>query len=720
MRARILLALLLLAHAAAAADPWDLCLPMDSGQAPRPEPAAGGGTRIRGREVAGDAHRLRARGEARIDTPARVVEAETLDYDRDTGVGTAEEGVRVSDGDTVIEAERARVEDDGARGELEGVRYRILSRHARGGADRVFMEDRDRYRLLGFTYTTCDPTAEFWRLEGPEVRIDMARGSGTAYHANLRIHGVPVFYLPVFSFPVDDRRKTGFLIPRLGSSSETGSELAVPWYWNIAPQYDLTLTPRLTSRRGAFLGVEARHLQRHGAGTLEADLVPEDRLTGGRRWLARWRESGRLGARWLYDLDAARASDTGYFEDFGETLAVASTTHLEQRADLTYAGPRWRTRLRLQAFQTVDGTVAETARPYRRLPALEVLLRNPPRLGPLEPGLRLEATRFEHDVKVEGRRLDLLGSLAWPLRRPWGFVVPRLWARHTAYDLAGPVTGEENPSRSLPGFSLDAGLVLERQTPRFLQTLEPRLFYLRVPYRDQSAIPVFDSARLELTFAGLFRDNRFSGADRVGDADQLTLALTSRLLDADGGRERLRASVGQILHFRDRRVVLPGKAPETAARSALVGELTAALAGGWRVLADARYDTETPRTEEANVRLQYRPDERHILNLAYRFEAEASRQSDLSFRWPLGRRWYTVGRWNRDLDARQDLETFLGLEYESCCWMLRVVGRRFVNDTEGDTNTSFYLQLVLKGLARVGNRLEDILGRGILGYPDGP
>lgn len=735
------IALLLFAVGSAAAaesggaqGPWLLCGPFQLSGTPVPEPNAADPQRekaptlLQADEAENIGGQSRLSGQVQLQRADQQVNADELSYDADSGEMQTDTGLHYQAGGFAVSADKAQLNLDSETGDLEGVQMASRQDHAYARAARMRMEGPDRSRLTDFTYTTCNPGAEAWRLRGSEIVLDDQEGFGTAYHTRIELGGVPIFYLPYIKFPISNQRLTGFLLPSIGSSTDNGAELSVPYYINLAPNYDMTLTPHVMSKRGTQLGTEFRYLTSNSNGNATLDWLPnDDQYNDQERGLLTYDHSSHWRSGWQSDVTVNYATDRDYLNDFGDSLSASSTTHLENRADLTYQGQLWAFRARVQGYQTLDRAVAESDEPYRRLPQLTLGLRQPAAWGGLRFGLNSEWVRFDHTIKERGDRFDLTPSVSYPLSRPWGFLTPKLSLRHTDYRLSDRAAGAPaQPDRNLYLFSVDSGLVFERPVTlgahAFTQTLEPRLFYLRVPYENQDDLPVFDSAQPDFSFASLFRENRFSGTDRVGDTTQLTLALTSRLLDDASGSEQLRASIGQIHYFRDRRVQLPGVVDATADRSDLVGELAVQLPHHWNATATAQRDPETDRYTKNSLRLQYHSSNERILNLSYRFQQDSLEQTDLSLRWPFGSHWHGLARWNRSLLNDRDLESFLGVEYENCCWALRVVARRYLNESDATASTDVTyhsgvtVQLVLKGLTRFGGDADRILEHGILGY----
>jgi len=724
-RTGAILALLVAASAAQAAPGgWALCAP--GPLIPARPPFEGEPGEPDAYQVAADEASLEGggvstlRGNVQVVRGERQLQADTVIYNELEELIDASGNVRFWDQDLYLTGEQARIELASDAGSLEQARFVLAGEHGRGQAERIELRGSELVRAQRATYTTCDPGREDWLLSASRIELDRAAGVGSARNVVVRLKGVPVFYSPYLTFPLSDERKSGFLAPRARFSGASGPEITVPYYFNLAPNRDATLAARAMADRGVQVQGEFRYLTARSSGQLNLELLPLDREIDEARSLVHFRHATRLAPRWNLDTRFDWVSDPRYFEDLGTELAVSSRSFLEQRADLSYSSEDWWLLARVQSFQTVDDSLATTARPYHRLPQLRLASRRPERDRALNLGLDAELVRFERSAGVTGTRLDLRPVLSYPVRTPGTFLVPRLALRYTGYRLAGTAPGADDaPSRLLPTLSLDGGLIFERDLAlggrSLLQTLEPRLFYLLVPFDDQRALPVFDTGRYTFGYGQLFRDDRFSGADRVGDAHQVTLAVTTRLLTATG-RELARLSAGQIRYLRDRKVTLPGDPVERTRSSSYVAELRARPSAPWEVSGEFLWDPHQERTDRSALALRYRPDRLRVLNVSYRFVRDAAEQADVSFAWPLAGSWRTVGRWSYAPAENQLLEGVLGLEYESCCWGLRVIGRRYLSDTTGNHTAALFLQLQLKGLAGIGDKALDFLREGIPGY----
>jgi LPS-assembly protein len=649
--------------------------------------------------------------------------ADSLSLDRPRGLVEAEGDLLIEQPELIVEGSSARYRLAERTGSIDQARYRLPGIGARGSAQYAELLGAGLSRYQEISYTTCAPDDEDWLLRAEALEIDQVEGLGTARNARLSFQGVPFLYAPWFSFPIDDRRRSGLLLPSVGYSGNTGFDLSLPYYLNLAPNYDLTLTPRLMSKRGLMLAGEYRFLTATSSGSLVAEYLPNDREY---RFGATDRGSASLNARTRLGPRASAAvrlnyvSDRFYLQDLGDSLAVTSTQYVERTAEVRYNADTWRLLARAQGFQNL----ALAQKPFNRLPQILFDLRHPEENTGAVFHLGAEYVYFDKDDAVHGQRVDLAPAVSLPWRNSWAFLEPRLGARYTAYRLDGQPPGqEEAPSHSTGVASLDAGLLFDRPMNWFgnaaTQTLEPRAFYLYVPSGSQDDQPVFDTAPFDFSFDNLFRDNRYNGPDRIGDANQLTLALTSRIHAAESGRELLRASLGQILYFEDREVVLPGEPVQRDDTSALVGEIGARLSRGWYTRAGFQWDPhdgDQGTIEQALAQLSYRGEEGRVFNAAYRLRDGVTRHTDLAVRWPVGERWSLVGRHHYSLEDDRLLEVLGGFEYASCCWRLRALLRSFTDGLDSDRNLAFLLQLELNGLGQLGNDIEQVLERGIYGY----
>ena len=630
----------------------------------------------------------------------------------------------------IIEGSYLKYDLDDETGYMEGPTFRLAKspnrkRAGRGDARRIdFLGDKHEH-LSDSRYTTCAVGQDDWFLRVKDLDLDRVAEVGTARNASVEFMGVPFLYLPWVSFPLSDKRKTGLLPPVIGATGRNGLEISVPFYWNIAPNMDATLIPRILSKRGIQLQNEFRYLWPTFAGELRADLLPADRQIGENRDFLAWQHSHNLTHGWSGRLNFQRASDDNYFRDLSTRVADTSTTNLPRDAELRYTNEIWTFSSRFLSYQTLQDPdpAKHIDIPYRLQPQLRLLGTKLDYFG-TDLKLESELTQFDHTSKVNGQRFLLYPSVSYPIANNFSYVTPKLGYHYTLYKLSKKFTGEDGFDRGLPIFSIDSGMFFERefnykQRP-FHQTLEPRLYYVNIPFRDQSQFPKFSTSESDFNFAQIFTENQFIGGDRINDANQLTAALTSRFIEDDTGVERLRAAIGQRYYFATQQVTL-----DNPARDGLASDILAALSGQlsrkWRIDLAIQYNPNNNRAEKFTAGARYNPGFGKVINLAYRTRdataalPEPINQIDISGQWPLSARWYGLGRFNYSLRDRKIVEGLAGLEYNKDCWALRLVAHRLAI-AQQQVSTSIFVQLELNGLSRLGNNPLEVLKQNIPGY----
>jgi len=706
--------------------PWAVCPPQPvqtfqpvfSGDPEKAPTTLIGNTAIR--EADG---KLTLIGKAEITRADKRLKAERIVYTEGSEEVQAEGQVLIDQPDMTMNADHGTMWLQENRGIFYDTQFRLYSRHARGSAETARLLEPGITQFDKTTYTTCADTSNAWLLRASKVTLYEDEGKGVARHARLRIKGVPLLYTPYLSFPIDERRKSGFLVPGFGSSNRSGMEFSLPYYFNLAPNYDATLTPRYLENRGAQLSTEFRYKRKRQDGIINYEVLPNDDLTGTNRNRFTFRDTSRFGEHLSTRIDYDRVSDADYLNDLGDSLSISSATHLRRSVQADYRTRWWQTGIRLDDYQTVDETIAPEDRPYERLPVLSLQANSPWRPLGLDGSIDTTLTRFDQDARVTADRIDMQPDIRWPLRRSAFELEPRIGVRYTAYKLDQQSTGvDKEQRRTTPIGSLDGTLFLERPLQfggrRYTHTLEPRLRYLYIKGEDQTDIPLFDSSEPTFSYRELFADNRFNGADRMGDANQVAMAISTRVLDSETGAQLFRASIGELFYLANRNVTLNNSAPLTRSRSSIASEIELALSRAWHGKADLVWDPYEEQTERGNLRLQYRPGYRKVANLSYRFLRQSQSQIDASILWPLTPSWHVLGRWYYDLNESSDLETMLGLEYDSCCWGIRLMAREYIIPNKDETNRSIMFQFVLKGLGRIGNDIESVLEDGILGYTE--
>ena len=639
--------------------------------------------------------------------------------------------VRYEDPSTYIQSDSAEFTYGLGRIRFEGADFRLAGNNARGSAEALQITQAGLLELDGVTYTTCPPDSNDWIIRAKDIDLDTQEGKGTARGVSLRFKGVPILYSPYFSFPIGDARKSGMLAPEIGSAGNSGNEIRVPFYWNIAPNYDATLTPRLLTERGLQMGAQFRYLTRTMNGEFYAEYLANDSMFNDSRAMVQLDHRTLFINGWRNRIDFREVSDSQYFEDLGGSLSASSITHLNRSISFDYHTDSLSLFGQVQDFQTIDDAILPVDEPYQRVPQLVAQGYWPDKW--LGMGFRFdgEFVNFDRDIRgidpadprsVTGWRLNLAPTVEVPFsRRPGWFITPALTVDHTRYDLDNTVPGQDSdPSRTLPIGSVDIGMVLQRSLGGSfsgrLMTLEPRMLFVHVPYRDQDELPVFDTITPDLNLVSLYRTNRYLSVDRIADTDQVSIGMTSRILETSSGRELVVATIGQKRYFTDSEVFLPGEPVILDETSDYIAELHFGLSQSLNFDFGHQWGEKERGTTQSLARLQYRPAGNKIVNLAYRFRRDSLEQGDLSWSWPIASKWNIVGRYNYSFRDEEALEELLGIEYESCCWGVRLVSRRYISSRDGTRDSSIGLQLVLKGLSSVGTAADRMLERGILGY----
>ena len=725
-------------------------------------------------QVEGD---LRLQGNVSIELGQRRLVTSLAEMDVPNQRLSFPQGVRISQPNLVVQGDRAEMASGLGTVELEGVQMLFADAGLRGRGERMSQSADGSMLLKQGEFTRCEPNNNGWSLVAKSLEVQEGDVFATTRGTVLKIKSVPVFYAPYLRVPVNDQRQTGLLTPAVGYSSEDGLDLALPYYLNLAPNLDATIVPRVVTQRGVGLEGELRYLSSRQQSAIDLAILPSDDLYNGvldrrtfqalnnaqggaanlpsnfapaDRWLAAVDHFGQFG-QVQTRVDFSRVSDSDYFRDVDSNLGVSNPVDLQRFAEVAFVSPKLQVRLLSQGFQRLDELNTES---YERAPQLLLNYQSPIGSSIASVGLNAQWADFQRNTtglsgltSAEGSRLHIEPSVRVGQHKPAGFWAAEAGYRYSQYQLdyadsvfAGTVA-DTDPSRDVAYLSLDAGLFFDRQFSfaglNGTQTLEPRIYYLRQGYEDQDNLPIFDSTSIALDYAQLFRSNRFVGLDRIGDADQITLGVTSRFLSAVNGRELFSVSVGQIEQFSDPRVslannLLTNSQPDSAA---LAGEVTAHLSPRWQVSANEVWDYEQSRWQELGASVRYRGDNKHIFNMGFRRRAQDDiEQAELSFYWPISQKLGVMARWHYDVSDNRTVEGFGGLEYDDCCLRARLMVRQYLDNPaftgqfqqnnqpafQGTnslrTDRSIYLQVVFKGLAGFGNKVDQILERGVRGY----
>ncbi|WP_020581492.1 LPS-assembly protein LptD [Endozoicomonas elysicola] len=768
------------------------------------------------------------RGNVIVRQGSRQFESDKASLDKNRNHGQFEGNVRFRERGVLLAGDKGDLQLDSGRATLENTAYVMHEQKARGSATRIVRNEDSTLELTDATYTTCPPGDKGWQLFGQNVTLDMDSGQGLAKNAVVRVQGLPILYTPYLSFPIDDRRKSGFLYPTLSQSSDNGLDFSIPYYLNIAPNYDATLTPRYMSKRGLMLENEFRYLAGNSQGELglsglldKDELKKENPYYNDHRWLINYRHKTDLTSRWIAEIDYAKASDKNYLDDFSTALNLSANSPLNQRVGTRYLGGdtnhSWQLSLDAHQYQNMNQTADD---PYNKLPQIK-LAGNWLANDSLNLNYVADYTKFTRadnwhylnetlvnpsdDVyqsnydsgygikSANGERLYLETGAGYSFDRSYGFIRPSVKVQHVEYRLTdldqqnviddlnqayfGSFTAAdytESPKTTVPSFSIDSGLYFDRFTniggTTFTHTLEPRMKYLYSPYVEgQEMNPVFDTALMNFNYHSLWRDSRFSGHDRLGDANQLSLGLTTRLIE-DDGFERVRFGIGQIVYFEDRQLWISPNAgidqgvdqdldtdpnDETErlredmqdAVSPLASELVYNINRTMNLRQDLMWDTSNNELDSYGLYYQYKPSDRRVMNAGYRYLRQADRyvkneqngniqdpnnpgtylttdnnlsQTDLSVAWPVSNNWSAMGRWQYDLTNKRNLEILSGVEYNSCCYQVRVLWRKWVdvddNIDHPNSKSGIFLQFVLRGLGDLTSGSTKEYLEGIKGY----
>lgn len=698
-------------------------------------------------------------GNAQVRRIDGVIKGDRINYRKDSGEVDVEGSARMMRDGTLVTGPRAKFNVDKYTGEIEKPNFWMGATGGFAVAEHADIFSKSQMRLHTVTYSGCNCEKPSWYIKATTVDVDFDENEGVARNGVLYFKDVPILASPYMTFPVKKERKSGFLVPTYGTTSQGGLDISIPYYFNLAPNYDLTLQPRYFSKRGTQLGGEFRYMGWAYNGTLVGTYLPNDQIRDRDRWMFRWTHQQVLGNGFYTDWDYAKVSDNNYFRDISQLgLNQASTTYLPQRGRVGWSSNYWSTYVQVYKYQTLQDPDAPLIPPYDKVP--ELYLRGARYdWGGFDVDWTSTAVRFRQPLVSsvrygpDGDRLQSYPTISYPIVRPGWFIVPKAGVNFTQYQtnwyrtdwpgMPGSSNFPRGASRTVPIFSVDAGLVFDRETTLFgkssIQTLEPRLYYLRVPYRDQSRLPVFDTSLADFSFSQAFEENTYTGGwDRIANADQVTAALTTRWLDANTGFERLSLSAAQRIYFENQKVTLPNETPRSNVRSDFLVAASAALTDTLSTDLAAQYNPYDNRWSRALVSTRWSPQRLTTVALSYRYQRDpqpgvyyqpqGQNQVSLAVQWPFTKRWYGVGRVDYSLrsgpsstvanlnDSPRVTQAIAGLEYKGdCCWVGRVVYQRYAVSAK-DANSAVFFQLELTGLGSLGTDPMTLLNRSIPGY----
>lgn len=668
-----------------------------------------------------------------------LLEANSAEYQRDAGDLALKGQVKAQNPEFLFRGDEAQVNINDRSVDIKNAQVLSYASGSRATAKRIHSSGQGSVELEQARYTQCPPDQETWSLQAGHIKLEQERGRGVARNTLLRIADVPVFYIPWMDFPIDDRRASGLLWPII-SSSDGGADIALPIYLNLAENYDATLTPRLLNGHGTMLETEARYLDQYGYWVGSAAFLGSDDETGEDRWLMGLQQQGQIGDRWHTRIDYTRVSDIDYFQDLGvNSLAVKRSSYLRQQASTQYRSDNWLGQLNIERHQRLGNV----DRAYQKLPELRLDYRGKHHWQGIKPLLSLESSHFDHRDAIADGGSEITGlrhyaevGLQLPYRKAGLFAVATVKQRSLRYNIDDATASgfSKDPAANSALASLDLGAEFVRTLSGgwmdgWQQTLEPRLYYLYAEEDQHSNAPVFDSYRRRLSYQQLFRENRYAGRDRLADAQQVSIGVSSRFIDTNG-EERASFSLGQIQHHDDREVILPGEAIATDNRSSFVAQASVAANDRLWFSGDYAWNEQRSRTEQGHFAAHWQNQDGHRVNLGYsrrednRFSIEPLEQADVSASLALNKNWQMHTRWQYDLENKRDLEQLVAVEYETCCWSASLVYQQALEPTNSTSATSterdeaIVLEFKLTGLGGTGNKVQSTLKDSIYGYDD--
>jgi LPS-assembly protein len=694
---------------------------------------------------------IRLEGGVAVNQGYRQLNGDSAQIDRVTRSGFLTGNIVIREPGVLLLGDRAEVYSRTGEASIENSAFVLHEQHLRGSSDILQRSEDGILHAHGGQLTFCPPEESDWQIRAREIELNLDEGLGVARGARIDLGRVPIFYSPWLQFPLDDRRRTGFLWPDIGSDSRGGLDIAAPVYFNIRPNWDAIYAPRFIQERGLNHEVQLRHLNRYigawelgGAWMKDDDRYEEDfpDERNHNRWLVVARHDALFDQRWRSKVDYSKASDANYMKDLETTSIDAKRkTALLQLATLDYLGDNWLLEAEVQQFQSLADDIRDD---YKKLPQLSARYWPDGETFSIDPIFFTQYSNFDTDneLRVTGQRLYAEAGATYPMRWIYGFLQPTAKFRQLNYELDDhPLFLDNQPSAGVPLFSVDGGLVFDRQTSvsgrSLTQTLEPRIYYLYSEFEDQSGQPDFDSAELTFSYNQLFRETRFSGHDRLDDANQVSFGLTTRYINNEDGREQFSATIGQIFYFEDYQVRLNPLDPALDNnRSELAGQFNFDPNDRTNFRGSLIWDPNGNQMNSGNVQASYTWDEQKIVNLGYTFRRPIEtliqqpnvEQVHFSTYMPLGRRWAAFAAINYSLEASTSVEDMIGVEYDSCCWKVRLLHLRYYDNVPGQLpgfdnpdlqrEESTQIQIMLKGMGGFGDRATRIMENMIRGFRD--
>jgi len=640
--------------------------------------------------------------------------ADKASFNRKNNLVTAQGNVVLSTSASILKSQSIQYDIKNHSGVIKSAEYEIGNNGSHGTSQEIKQTDKNTLYLSNATYTTCPVSVDSWHFSSSSIKLNKKSQLGSAKDVTLKIGDIPVFYFPWLKFPLNNQRKSGFLAPRARLQSNAG--ISLPYYFNLAPNYDATTTFSTLKGRGIKLDTQFRYLTKNHQGSFNYDIIPSDSsYKNNQRDYFEVKHITKLDRNTNIKLKAEGVSDKDYFDDFSTSLEGSTRSALQRRLEITRNEDRWTASVAVEDYQILDIKDA----PYARLPEVKLNYRSKNRKHDFKVGLDTELVYFDKDNATTGTRADIKLHIS----KRWGseswFIKPKLSLQHTAYSLNGSSSTTIN--RTLPTFTFDSGLFFDRniKNTQFTQTLEPRLFYTTTSYKNQNSIPIFDTAKIDFSATNqLFSENRFTGKDRIADTNQLTFAVTSRIQDRNSGKELFKASIGQTFSFRDKKVTLPGGIVKTGRRSDLVLELSGRLNDRFRISSAGLFSSDNKNLSNFELRLNYHDSKKRIANISYRKLDTELKQLTFSGSLPISEKWSMVTSIDQDINNNRNLQTLLGVEYQDCCWKTRIVAKRYLTADNKSYETPIFIEFELKGLGSLGTGASREIKENIYGYDD--
>lgn len=675
-------------------------------------------------------------GNVEVIKGEQAIRAEVVTYDKNAGSYDAEGRAHLWGKGVVWSGDTIHFDSIQDTATLNDGLYWLDQSPGRGEAAVIEHDSANEISILrDVKYTTCPMSNETWRLNASVIRVDHDNERASASNAIIRFRDFPVFYMPYINFPTTKKRKSGFLPPVFGTSNESGFDTQLPYYWNIAPTQDATISPRFMQDRGILVDTEYRYLNSDSAGTVDVEYLVGDKLKNkkDRSYIKIDHHHRLLQNKGRLDVLFSNVSDDQYFQDFGTTIGQSSQSFMDRRAEFTFDNDSYYISVLTQAYQSVNRSLPSGSKPYQLLPKVDFRKKNLPEIFGLQPSFEADFTYFNRDDSLTSVRTTVAPSISYDYTRPYIKVTPKLLISHSEYFNDDPASVYDDESRTVPIVTLDAKLFAERDFSvlgfNLFQTLEPRIYYVYIPKVNQDDLPILDTGSMDINDYTMYLPNRFSGGisgfggDRIGDTNRISAGIDTRIFAKESGRQILAFNLGQVFHLEKREINLPNRTYSHGALSNLFGGFDLNPQSDIAIRGTFVWDPSQTNFERKAISLNYEPSSKTIVKVAYRFtraphkNLKSIKQTDAVFRMPIN--WIPdasiIGLWSYSIEEKKTIEAFGGVEYESCCWGLRVIGQRYLNGNKANGQseyvTGIFLQLRLRGLGGLGKGRDPLITR---------